>query len=188
MKRVRIILNWRKIRRIPLRAIVLWVLFFSILVFCAARMITHSNYTHDNMESTQIEIEKVFLTNTFSTKGSRMKLTIQSGETQYYLWYPPESYLQYSDAINTYLLSGNVTHVSAIVVSDSTIWDSWTGRQRIIDLRMDNTVFYEFDTEASRLQGDYATFCVLTLLIGFFHIIYTIIVCIVYGVVNFRKK
>ena len=119
--------------------------------------------------------------------GRRIKLEISSENQRYYLWYPQGSYGKYSTQVKE-LLSGNVTLVNAKIIEKSTIYDLLLDKVRIVDLRTDDTIYYDLDTEKIALQKGYIGLWIVGPLFLTLWILSTIWILLIYRVMKILKK
>ncbi len=183
----RIKFNPKKFKRIPKKAIISWIISLIIFAFSAINALLPANHMLKDLETIQLKIDKVILAKTYNTSGSRRQLYITSGDRKYKLSYPSFSYRQYSEALDTYLLSGSTTVVTAKVIPNSTIRDALGYRTRIVDLRTDNVVFFDIEDEIKDNQINHVAVVFLAFIIGFGFIVYTMLIAMGYGFVEFRK-
>ncbi len=181
-------INWKRLRSVPKKAIVLCALFLAVFLYSLVQLARPATYWQDNVEAVQLQTDGVRLIDTFSTKGSRMKLIIEADGQTYYLWYPANAYLQYSESVESLLLTGVETNLSAKIIDNSTLWDRLTGHHRIVDLRCGNSVFYEMETETSRATEDHNALWILFALSGLLWIAEVIYIGFAYGIIALRKR
>lgn len=117
-----------------------------------------------------------------------MKLEIVSENQTFYLWYPQNSYIDYKYEVETELLTGKVTSVTAKVIGTQTIRDNLLNRIRVVDLRKDTSVYYDLATEKANLRQNYNSLWILFFLIFVLWLFSTIFISIVYKIITFQKK
>ncbi len=180
-------INHKKIKRIPLKAILFWFLFLIIFAFFMVNALRPANYWLKDLEIIQLKIDRVSLVDTYDIHGSRMKLYISSGDQNYYLWYPQGSYLPYSEVLDTHLLSGKTTVVTAKVIPNNIVREALGRRAEIVDLRTDDVVFFDIEDRIKSNQIDHIGIVILAFISGFMFILDTIFITTVYGVIEFGK-
>ncbi len=177
----------QKIKRIPKKAIFFAFCFLIAFAFFVANAVRPANYWLKDLQTIQLKIDNAYLMDTYDTRGSRMKLYISSGDQNYQLLYPQGSYLPYSEALDTNLLSGKTTVVTAKVIPNNIVREALGRRIEIVDLRTDDVVFFDIEDRIKSKQIDHTGIVLLSFLFGFVFIVDTIFITTVYGVVEFGK-
>lgn len=147
---------------------------------------THEGYS--NWDEREISIDSVRLIDTYNIKGSRMKLEIIADDQKFYLWYPQSCYLKYANAVQSELLSGKITSVTAIISPNQTGWDKLFNQNRIVDLRCEKSVYYDFEAERIRLLETHFSKGVLCASVFILSLSLGVYIALVYKVVSFRKS
>lgn len=183
--RYRMNVNWKRLKAVPKICIVLWVALFVSLIFCTVKAAIPSSLWIDKTKHETITVTDISLFDSHNIRGSRYKLTIKSPNDTFYLWYPAESFSKHKDTIEKNLTAGLVTQVSVTYLSGSTMQDVLTGHYRIVDLRTDDTVFYELSEEISHWKHTRLIYLVLSVVLLLIWVIGTILVAVIYGVMSF---
>ena len=187
MKNYSVNIDHRKLKRIPKYAFCLWLLLVVSCLFWIQQMYDTHNMLKDSHYECELIIEDVSLCDSYDTKGTRMKLTIFANGITYYIWYPQTEYKQFADGIKNDLLSGDITSVNAIVSNTQTIRDKIFDQRRIIDLRSDSAVYYDFELECDSLQKNFSWSCVLSVFSILILLSYTLCISLLYGVLYYKK-
>lgn len=161
-------IKWKRIKLIPKRNVVVWLLLFVICMYFTIKLFYPIYHELENLQERQIQIDDVRIIDTRNKIGSRMKLEIVSDDETFYVWYPvtflKSYYKEYSYLLKKDLLSGNVTCVTAKIAKNKSIHDNLFNRNRIVDLRCEDTVYYDIETEKVDLKYDYISLWVVTIL------------------------
>ncbi len=181
-------LKWKRFHAVPKKAFVPFVLLLVIFLYSWIQLAHPPLHWMDKVSDVQLQIENVRLADSFSTKGSRMKLIIEADDQVYYLWYPTNAYMQYSQSVKSLLFTGEERNVTAKIVDNTTLWDCLTGQHKIVDLRSNSAVFYEIQTEINRTVENHHALWILLALSGLLWTVDAIYICLVYGIVAFKAK
>jgi hypothetical protein len=174
-------------KNIPKKALA-FLLFLGVLWMCSiAQLIILSNTQLDDLQKREIKIDKACVDISLNRTGSRFKLSLISGNTTYYVWYPNSQRQKFSDVIERDLLSGKVTSVTVSISEHSTLRDRLTNRQRIVEVKNNDTVYYDLDTERIRLESDRISAWVLFLISFVAWILDTFLLLSIYRVIKTRK-
>ena len=187
MKQYSIGISWKRLKKIPKKTLGVWLIFGLATLFCFIQLFLPVNRTLDNLEERKINVDKIDIWDSRDSKGSRMRLDIVSGNTTYYLWFP-QNYVDYAEKVETELLNGKVTSVTAIVVSDQTLHDRISNRMRVVDLRSDTSIYYDLDTEKVNFQQDYIFLWFLFIFLFLIWLFGTLLIVLIYGVLTYKKK
>lgn len=144
----------------------------------------------DDLQEVEIHIGNVSLFDSGDKRGSRMKLTISdsNGDGTYYLWYPQTGYKKFSHAVETELLTGKTTLVTAKIVSSPYLRDKLQSKRRMVDLRSGNSVYYDIETERRQLADNYVSAWIsFTILISCW-VIATLLIGIIHNPIVLRRK
>ena len=177
----------KQLRGIPKRIIVGWIIWGLLTVYCLVQLVSPAYRALENIQECQISIDTIRVYDSRDANGRRIKLEISSENQRYYLWYPQGSYGKYSTQVKE-LLSGNVTLVNAKFIEKSTIYDLLLDKVRIVDLRTDDTIYYDLDTEKIALQKGYIGLWIVGPLFLTLWILSTIWILLIYRVMKILKK
>lgn len=179
---------WKKSKRVPKCIAFIWLILGLFSLFFLIQLFLPPYHSLDDLRELEIHIDNVHLFDSHDKKGSRLKLTIADGDNTYYLWYPQSGYKKYARAVETELLTGDTTLVTAKIVSSQTLRDKLLNRKRVVDLRSGDSVYYGLDTEKDRLSRNYASNWILFPLFFSCWVIDTLWAGIAYDIVIFRQK
>lgn len=188
MKRYSIRVVWKLRKRMPKIAVSVWLILGLLCLYFLIRLLFPTYQSLDDLQEYEIHIDDVRLWDSHDTKGRRMRLEIITGDQTFYLWYPQSDYIDYKHEVETELLAGKVTTVTAKVVRDQTIRDSLLKRKRVVDLRSDTSVYYDLTTERASLRQDYISICFLYPFLFAVWLFSTLFILLIYGVITFQRK
>ncbi len=188
MKHYSVRIIWKRRKRIPKVTACIWLLLGLFSLYCMILLFSSSIQSLDDLQELKIHIDSLHLFDSYDTKGSRIKLTIIDGDNLFYVWYPQSSYMNYAYKVETELLTGETTSVTAKVVRSQTIRDKLLNQRRIIDLRNGDSVYYDLDAERLSLSKNYISCWILFLFSCFFWMFSTLFIAVVYRIVIFQKK
>lgn len=188
MMKYSIRVNLKRVKNIPKATVCVWMLLGLACLYCIIQLFLPTYRTLEKMKECEISIDKIHLIDSHDTKGSRMKLEIISENTTYYVWYPQSKYREFAYEIENELLSGDVTSVTAKVVSTKSIQDYLLNQIRIVDLRSNTSVYYCLNTEKDQLLKNKCSLGLVFLLLFVFWTLATLLFSLSYGVLNFQKR
>ena len=177
--------KWKRLKVVPNVLVALWVALFASFMFCTVKAAISAPLWLNNTKNETITVIDASLFDSRDIRGSRFKLTIKSNDNTFYLWYPVDSFSRHKDTIEKNLLTGSVTQVSVIYLSNSSIQDMVTGHCKIVDLRSDDIVFYHLDEEISRCRHSKSTYLVLSVVLLLVLIFESVMVVVILGIVSF---
>lgn len=188
MKRYSARITFKRIKQVPKKVIVLWIILGLICLYCVIQLFFPAHRSLDDLQDCQIDIDEVYLLDSHDTKGSRMKLEIVSGDTTYYLWYPQTKYIDFASDVEHDLLTGKVTLVEAKISNTHSFRDRMLNQKRVVDLRSSSAVYYDLDTELTSLQQQYRSLWLLFLFMVLLWLSCTAYVSLGYRLLTFQKK
>lgn len=188
MKRRSVHIAWKRFKQISKLGIFMWLMlgFFSLLFLIQLFLPPYRSL--DGLQEVEIHISNVSLFDSGDKRGSRMKLTIADGDDTYYLWYPQTGYKKFRHAVETELLTGKTTLVTAKIVSSPSLRDKLQNKNRMVDLRSGDSVYYDIDTEKKQLTEDYVSVWIAFPLLFFCWAISTLLIGIIYRPIVFQRK
>ena len=178
----------KRIKQIPKIAIVLWIMFAFMFLYCITQLCLSKYQTLDDLQDCEIYIDRVNLRDSHDTKGSRMRLEIVSGKTTYYVWYPQSKYLDYAYNVEKDLLSGNVNLVKVKIANTQSIRDNLFNQKRVVDIRSGDAIYYDLDTEIIRMQHHHRNLWILFFFTFMFLLCHTIFISLIFSVITFKNK
>ena len=179
------VFKWSRLKSIPkVHRFLCICLFLFAFVFLVNFFVPFN----ENIKETNITISSVKLYDSSDIWGSRFKLIIKSQNDTFYLWYPVDVFPKYENCLREKLLTGETTEVYAKVVSNSTLWDTISGRYKIVDLRTDSFVFYDLEDELLRMQNGYNTSLWVAIFSLVLWIVDSVLLLLIYGCVRFAKN
>lgn len=188
MRRYVIRVKLERLFNIPLKTLVLWVGLGILALYCTSCLFASPYRKLENLHKLELHIDDAYLIDSHDTKGSRMKLVIISGEKKYYLWYPSSSYAKFASKVETDLIDGTVTSVTALVADDQSIRDTILRQNRIVDLRGETEIYYHIDTERIRLASNHTAFYGILPIVMLIWMVYTISVLVKYRVIKLSVR
>lgn len=180
--------NPKKLKRVPKRLLVVWVLLLLFGIYCLTMLFVPKYQKLNNISECQITIKSIRLIDTHNSNGSRFRLYIQGNNQSYYLDYPQLYSKEYLNRVKEELLTGEIELVDAKYVDNYTIRDRILGRKRIVDLRTNNSVYYELEMEKKQLSEYKISACVLFFLVILVWIIYSLFIIGIYGLLGRTKE
>lgn len=181
-------IKWKRVKVIPRVYTVTLVILFLSFTYCAVNALIPSSSWMKHTESKTIAISNVSLYDSRNL-GTRFKLTIRSQDGVFYLWYPDKIYRQHEDNIQNDLINGSTSHVTVTYLSNSSLRNLITGHCKIVDLRSDNTVFYDLKDEISRENLAHIYYILLSVILLIAWLLDSFFVLLIYdGISFFRRK
>ena len=187
MNRLIIKFSRKHINRISKITLIAWIV-CAVGLFTLIIDVVTPYKSIESLQCKEIQIDEIYLFNSYDTKGSRIKLNIVSDGMQYFVWYPQERFAEYSNTIEQDLLSGNVVSVQVMIPGKHNFRDKLLNQYRIFDLRTDSSVYYTVDDEIDRIyrvQTWYWVICATGILLWCTG---TIIILLIYKVITIHKR
>lgn len=179
---------WKRVRRVPKRVWIPWLISTILIVYCVIKLCLPVYGSLDELREINIHIDKIYLRDSHDTKGSRMKLVITEGKCNYYLWYPAANYKDFSLQLEQDLLSGKISEVTALVVSNQSLRETLSNSFRIVDLRSDRSVYYDLDTEKQSLRNNRLSLWIAFTVLSLGWVVWTYIELLAYNIISYKKK
>lgn len=183
----RITIRWKRLKAIPRFQFFISVILFLSFIYCTVNALIPSSSWMKHTESKTIAISNVSLYDSRNL-GTRFKLTIRSQDGVFYLWYPCKIYRQHEDDIQNDLMNGSTSYVTVTYLSNSSLCDLITGHCKIVDLRSDNTVFYDLKDEISRENRAHIYYVILSVILIVVCLLNSFFVLLIYNCISFRKR
>ena len=158
------------------------------LFYLSFQIYSSSKLNLDELETKEIYIDDVVLVDTYNSKSSRMKLKITADNNNYFLWYPQRYFKEYKSLLEKDLLSLRVRKVKVITISSSSLINKIRNQIQIVDLRSENTVYYDIEIEKKRQSTDFILLIFMCLFLMFFCCIYVVAVFYFNRIIILRKK
>lgn len=177
-------IKWKRLKAIPKFRFFISAILFLSFTYCAVNALTPSYSWMKHTKSKTIAISNASL---FDIKkwGTRYKLTIRSQDGVFYLWYPSKVYRRYEDVINNDLMNGSTSHVMVTYLSNSNLLDRITGDCQIVDLRSENTVFYDLKDEIYEENKAHIYYILLSVILLIALLLDSFFVLLVYDGISF---
>ena len=181
IKSIQVSFGKKHLKKTPRRTIFVWMILSLLLLVVLVEIFVPSYKKVDAAKEYEIVIDDLSAFEPNGRRTSALRLYITADDQLFYLYYPSLHYKRYAPQLESELLSGKETTVKLKAVDGFTIWDTLRGRKRIVDLRSENSVYYELETEIAKLRQDYiGVVCVGGLLLLLW-LIDSVYILLVYG-------
>lgn len=188
MKKFYVYFDFRKIKNISCKKWFVLLILILSLFYLSFQIYSSSKLNLDELETKEIYIDDVVLVDTYNSKSSRMKLKITADNNNYFLWYPQRNFKEYKSLLEKDLLSLRVRKVKVITISSSSLINKIRNQIQIVDLRSENTVYYDIEIEKKRQSTDFILLIFMCLFLMFFCCIYVVAVFYFNRIIILRKK
>ena len=175
-------INCNRIRKIPKKIYVPWIVFSLLSLILIMNSFFPTYRELDNLQDVRINIEESYLSDSLSRNGRLVKLSIVSAGVTYYIWYP--EYRDYMNAVENDILTGNIKSVDAKIVKTQSFRDRLLNQRKIVDLRSDDAIYYDLDTEMNSQRLNHIASIVIAAFFLAVWMFYTLCTMLVYRVLN----
>ena len=145
----------KKLKRVPVKSILACGGLCILTIIMFSQVVLSPYHSIDKLQEQTIHVDCAYLYDSYNSRGPRMKLILEASEQEFYVWYPPSSYLRFRDVVETDLLSGDVANVTILYSEHQMIRDKLLKQVRVVDIRSSEAVYYDIGVEKIRLVGDY---------------------------------
>lgn len=186
IKSMQVSFGKKQLKKIPRRVIFVWVILSLLLLVVLIEIFVPSYKKLEAAKEYEIVIDDLVAFEPNRPRTSALRLYITADDQLFYLYYPSLHYKEYRTQLESELLSGKVTIVKVKAVDRFTIWDMLSGRKRIVDLRSDNSVYYDLETEVTQSHRDHIGVVCAGILLLLLWLIDSVYILLVYGLIRLK--
>lgn len=180
MRNVQFVFSANRLRIVPRRYFffVVILLLFSTSGFLFSILMQYE--TKANTEYVEGTITNVRLSDTFAVRGSRLLLLFEVNGEEYYIWYPNDGDQGYAQLMS---FDFNVNNLSVELLVSKQF-----GKNRVVDFRCDDHVFFSIDAENKRIHQEKVTAFIFGICTLFLCLIIQFIILCAYNVIKIRRR